>query len=275
MAGLSISRAWDETKARIASDGRLMAIVAAALLLLPQALVSTLAPPEQLSGVKPPGVLTLAALAVALVGMVGQIAIIRLALAESISVGEAILHGLKRFGPVFLAAVLLIIAICIVLVPILLLFGLAGAITTDDPTQMTGNALLAATLIVILAVLIAPRFLMLMPVATAEAGGPIHILKRSWALGSGHYFRLLGFMLIVLVAAVVIVMATEFVAGSVLRIAFGDLEPMSLGALLYGLVFGAFQAALAVVMSVMLARIYVQLAGGAAGAAATVPHSGT
>jgi len=274
MAGLSISRAWDETKARLGSDGRLMAIVAAALLLLPQALVSTVTPPEQLSGVAPPGALGLLALVAALVGMVGQIAIIRLALVESTSVGEAIAHGAKRFLPAFLAALLLIVAICIVLIPILLLFGATAALTEGDPSRMTGSVLIAAGLIIILAVLVAPRFLMMMPVATAEQGGPVHILKRSWTLGSGHYFRLLGFMLLVLVAAVVIVFATEFVFGSALKILFGDLEPMSVGALLYGLSFGAFQAAFAVVMSVMLARIYVQLSG-QGGLDVSVPKSGT
>ncbi|MFP5328711.1 MAG: hypothetical protein ACLGHC_01040 [Alphaproteobacteria bacterium] len=274
MAGLSISRAWEETKAKLASDGRLMTIVAAALLLLPQALVSTLTPPEQLSGVAPAGALTLLALVAALVGLVGQIAIIRLALVESTSVGEAIGHGVRRFLPAFLAALLLIVAICIVLIPILLLFGATAALTEGDPSRMTGTVLIAAVLIIVLAVLVAPRFLMMMPVATAEQGGPVHILKRSWTLGGGHYFRLLAFMLLVLVAAVVIVFATEFVFGSVLKIAFGNLEPMSLGALLYGLLFGAFQAGFGMVMSVMLARIYVQLSG-QGGLDVSVPKSGT
>ncbi|HET9458799.1 MAG TPA: hypothetical protein VFO51_02305 [Sphingomicrobium sp.] len=274
MAGLSISKAWDETKARLGSDGRLMAIVGAALLLLPQALVSTLTPPEQLSGVAPSGALMLLALVAALVGMVGQIAIIRLALVESTSVGEAIAHGARRFLPAFLAAVLLIIAACIVLIPILLLFGATAALTEGDPSRMSGTVLIAAVLIIALAVLVAPRFLMMMPVATAEQGGPVHILKRSWSLGAGHYFRLLGFMLLVLVAAMVIVFATEFVIGAALKLLFGDLEPMSLGALLYGLLFGAIQAAFGVVMSVMLARIYVQVSGQGA-LDVSVPKSGT
>lgn len=274
MASLSISRAWDETKERIASDGRLIVIVAAALLLLPQALASTITPPEQLSGVKPTGALTIIALIAALIGIVGQIAIMRLAMVSRISVGEAISHGVRRFLPVFLAAILLIIAMCIVLIPIVILFGATAALTADDPTQLTGSTLIAAGLIVLLAVLIAPRFLMMMPVATAESGGPVHILKRSWSLGSGHYFQLLGFMLLVLIAAVVIVIATEFVAGTALRIMFGDLEPMSVGALVYGLLFGAFQSGFALVMSVLLARIYVQVSGHEA-ADVSVPKSGT
>lgn len=274
MAALSISRAWDDTKATIASDGRLMMVVAAALLLLPQALIATVTPPEQLSGVKASGAAGLLPFAAALIGIVGQIAIIRLALVSSTSVGEAIAHGFKRFVPVFLAVLLVILAMCIIIVPVLLLLGVGSDISTDSAAGISEGALLAGGLIAILAILVAPLFLMLMPVATSEAGGPIHVLKRSWALGARHYFRLLAFMLLVLVTAFIIVLATEFIIGSTLRLLFGQLEPLSFGALIYGLLFGALQAAFAVVMSVMLARIYVQLSGTAA-LDVTVPSSGT
>lgn len=274
MAALSISRAWDETKETVAVDGRLMMIVAAALLLLPQALIATITPPEQLSGVEISGAAGLLPFVAALIGMVGQIAIIRLALVRSISVGEAVNHGLKRFGPVLLAVLLVLLAMCIILIPLAMVLGLGSTISVDDPEAMTQGALAAAGLIAVFAILISPLFLMMMPVATAEAGGPIHILKRSWSLGASHYLRLLGFMLLILVAALVIVLATEFIFGSVLRIVFGDLEPLSFGALLYGLLFGALQAAFAVVMSVMLAKIYVQLSG-REGIDVSVPKSGT
>ena len=274
MAALSISRAWDETKATIAADGRLMMIVAAALLLLPQALIATIAPPEQLSGVEVKGAAGLLPFIAGLIGIVGQIAIIRLAMVRSTSVGEAVGHGFKRFLPVLLAVLLLLLAMCIILIPILLALGVGSGVSVENPDVKPQSALLAAGLIGILALLVAPLFLMMMPVATAEAGGPIHIIKRCWSLGSRHYLRLLAFMLLILVAAFIIVLATEFIAGSVLRIVFGDLEPMSVGALLYGLLFGALQAAFAVVMSVMLTRIYLQLSG-REGIDVSVPKSGT
>lgn len=274
MAGLSISRAWDETKDTIAADGRLLMIVAAALLLLPQALIATITPPEQLSGVEVSGAAGLLPFIAGLIGIVGQIAIIRLALVRSTSVGEAVGHGFKRFFPVLLAVLLVLLAMCVVLVPLMMVLGVSSGISVENPEAMPQAALLAAGLIAILAIVISPFFLMLMPVATAEAGGPVHILKRSWSLGASHYFRLLAFLLLILVTAFIIVLATEFIAGSALRILFGDLEPMSIGALVYGLLFGALQAAFAVLMSVMLARMYVQLSGHA-GIDVSVPKSGT
>jgi hypothetical protein len=274
MAALSVSRAWDEAKARIAADGRLFTIVAAALLLLPQAIVAAVAPPQELSGIAPPGWANVLALIAGIFGIVGQIAIIRLAQVPATSVGEAISHGLKRLLPVLGAVILLCIAIFIVAVPLMLLFGGAGAIEAAERGAADPAILTAVLIILVLALLIAPKFLMMMPVATAERGGPLHIIKRSWSLSRGHYFRLLGFMLLILVAAVVIVIATQFVAGTVLLAIFDELTPLSLGALLFALLFGAAQAAFAAVISIILARIYLQLAGGDP-VEASVPKSGT
>lgn len=274
MAAFSISRAWDETKERIAADGRLFAIVAAALLLLPQAIVAVGAPPEELSGVRPTGWLNLLAFIAALFGIVGQIAIIRLAQVPATSVGEAISHGLKRFLPVVGAVLLLIVAVFIVAVPLMLLLGGLGALEAAETGAMSRSVVLAVFIIMLLALLVGPKFLLVMPVATAETGGPVHILKRSWSLSGGHYFRLLGFILLILVAAIVVVIATQFVGGSVLLAIFGELSPLSVGALIYALLFGAFQAAFGAVISIMLGRIYLQLAGADA-FDVTVPKTGT
>ena len=202
-----------------------------------------------------------------------QIAIIRLALVTT-SVGEAISHGVKRLLPVIGAVILLLIAVFIVAVPLMLLLGGLGALEAAETGTMPRSLGLAILIILVLALLIGPKFLMIMPVATAEAGGPLHILKRSWSLAGGHYFRLLGFIMLILVAAIVIVLVTQFVGGSILLAIFGELSPLSVGALLYALLFGAFQAGFGAVISIMLARIYVQLSSGEQ-FDVTVPSTGT
>ena len=275
MAALSISRAWDETKARIASDGRLITIVAAATLLLPQAVVTVIAPPETLSGEQAGGLINLLMLIAALVGMIGQIAIIRMALVHAAGVGESIQHGVRRFFPAFVAAFILVVAMFVILVPVIILLTGAADLESVESGAMSPAVGLAVMLMLLLAIFIGVRFLLLMPVATAENGGPIHILKRSWSLSSGHYLRLLGFMFLILVAAIIVVITVQFVGGAIVAAVFaGDVRPLSLGALLYALLFGAVQAAFAAVLSIMLARIYVQLAGEDAGRV-SVPRSGT
>ena len=270
----SISRAWDETKVRIANDGRLIAVVAAALLLLPQALVAVVAPPAELSGVSPSGWVNLLVLVAALLGIIGQLAIIRLSQVPATSVGEAITHGTKRFLPVLGAVILLSIAVFLVTLLLMLLFGGMADVASIEAGEMPRSVLLAVFFIMVLGLIIGPKFLMIMPVASAERGGPLHILKRSWSLSNGHYFRLLAFLLLILVAAVVVILCTQFVAGALLMALFGQLSPLSIGALVYALLFAVAQAAFAVVISIMLARLYVQLSEGEL-IDVTVPKTGT
>lgn len=273
MAGLSISRAWDETKARIAADGKLMMAVAAALVLLPQTIVVLVGPPEMLSGATPGRGFNLLVFAAAMAGLVAQIAVVRLAIGPATSVGESIGHGARRllpaFGALFLIACLLVLAA----IPVVLLLVGVEALEAAAAGAPPAGVGLAMLVIVILAILIGARFLMIIPVASTEAGGPIRILKRSWELASGQYPRLVGFILLVVVVVLIFSLAVQLGAGTVVNLFF-DISPFSVGALAYGLVFGAVQAAYSVVISVLLARIYLQLAGRDS-LEVSVPSSGT
>lgn len=272
MAGLSISQAWEETKARITADGKLLMAVAAATVLLPQAIVSVIGPPELLSGVRPPGAFNLLVFAAALIGVIGQLAIIRLAIGPATSVGEAIAHGARRFVWAILALLLLVVLMFLITIPIVLLLVGVGDLEAVAAGTPSGAVTLAALVIVVLGILIGARFLMIMPVASAEPGGPIHILKRSWSLVSGHFLKLIAFVVLLVIVVVVLTLAVQFGAGAIISILF-DIRPFSAGALLYGLLFGGLQAFYAIVISVLLARIYLQLSGPAD--TVSVPSSGT
>ena len=105
MTKLSISQAWDESRAVIARDGALLTTIALALFVLPGVIsdiATPLAPPGELP--KPGYWIVLTALAL-LVALVGQLAVIRLAIGSGLTVGEAIRHGARRV-PAYLAATL-------------------------------------------------------------------------------------------------------------------------------------------------------------------------
>ena len=90
MAKLSISQAWDESRAVLARDGKLIGAVALALFVLP-GIVLDLFMPEAPAGQFPPAGPWMAVAAVAiLMSLVGQLAIIRLAMGPHLTVGEAI-----------------------------------------------------------------------------------------------------------------------------------------------------------------------------------------
>lgn len=270
MASLSISKAWDETRMILARDGKLLVSVALALIVLPAAILGLLNPP--LAREAPAGWIQIVSLVVALVGIAGQIAVIRLALASSTVVGDAIAHAFKRLWPVFAALILIAFAIAVVLTPLFLLLAGMAALQAAAAGTITPAAARAALIVILLVILLAPRFQLFTPVGTAESIGPIKILKRSWDLSKGHYWRLLAFVVLTLLLATIVVLYLGQIMGAVLvGTLIGKISQFSLGALIAGLISGIAQGAFSVVISVMMARIYMQLAGGEV--EASVPHS--
>ncbi|QNM82859.1 hypothetical protein H8M03_00330 [Sphingomonas sabuli] len=275
MAGLSISKAWEDSKARLAADGKLMVAVALALIMLPQAVVVLAAPPAALSGAEPGGESSALMLAATILALVGQLAIARLAIGPATSVGDSIAHGFKRLLPLIGAVLILALVVILIAIPLtMLLVGVDGLEAAAAGGTATSGLGLTVLLLVIIALLVGARFLLLVPVATAEPGGPIHILKRCSALVSGHYIKLIGFVLLLLILLMIITLAIQLGGGSLIQL-FLDIKPFSVGALLYGLLVSALQAAIAVPFSVLVSQIYLQLAGGGDSETVSVPSSGT
>lgn len=271
---LSISRAWDETKARVAADGRLLTIVALALLFLPQVIAGTIAPPPTLSEVAAPRWAWVVGVIAGFIGIIGQLAIVRLSTVRSTQVGEAVSAATGRMLPALGALIVFAFGMAIILVPLAILLVAAGIIelpqANASPEGLGGGILILGVIVILISV----RFILMVPVASLETGGPFRILKRSWQLTGGHYWRLLAFVLLISIGALFLLAATQMLGGIVGKLLFGDLAPFSAGALLTALIGAAVQAAFAVTVTVMIARIYTQLAGDPA-ADVSVPSSGT
>jgi hypothetical protein len=275
MTGLSISRAWEESKASIAVDGKLMLIVAAALVALPEIIGSVIVP----QSTQTEGTLasTLVLLITSILTLIGQLAIIRLAVAPAVSVGEAIAHGARRMPIYLVAGIMLTIAFVLALIPFALI--LYGAGVPLDPANELATVASPVTMVLALVYLallifVCVRMLMASPVASEEEVGPIQILRRSWDLTSGHWWRLFAFLVIFFIGAAIAIAAVNWVISFVAVMLFGPIEPMSASALVVALVDACVNATVTVLLAVMLARIYLQLAGRES-ADVGVPISGT
>ena len=271
MAVLSISRAWEETKAVLAHDGRLIGAVALALIALPTA-VTGLINPKGMTGSGPLWSDVIVIIA-SLAALAGQLSLIRLALGPSTTVGAAIVHGLRRMPIYLLSAMLMVLALLVLAIPFGGALAALGVPLESKTIPATPGVTLVLILFVALVLLIAVRMLMTAPVASAEEAGPVAIIRRSWELTAGHWWKLFGFLILFFIGAVVALLAVSAIAGVVAGLLFGAIEPMSPSALLVALVQAVANAAMTGLFAVMLARIYVQLAG--AGAQASVPSSGT
>ena len=258
MAGLSISRAWDESRAVLARDGKLMFTVALALMALPAAIAELINPSGSASSQNLGAAII--ALVVGIIGLVGQLSIARLTVGPSLTVGEAIAHGARRTLPYLLSVILLFVGFIILALPFLGAMMALGMDFQPPVDTIPPGALFLALVLTALILAVAVRLLLASPVASIEHSGPIDILKRSWELTAGHFWRLFGFLMLFLVTAIVVLGVVSMIAGLLAAVA-GEAEPFSLSALIVALLTSVASAAVTTVFVVMLTRIYVQLAG--------------
>jgi hypothetical protein len=268
MRRLSISKAWDETKAIVGKDGQLLLSVALALIVFPQVIMAVVGLPFEPHASR----LSMPVYAiVVLIGLAAQIAMNRLAIGPSVAVGTAIQRGFVRLIPLVLALVAIILALGLILLLIITVLGAAGLMAQPPAGQPPPGSLIAVMIVLVaLSFAICQLFI---PIAAAESGGPIAMISRSWRLARGAYLRLLAFVIMVFIGLLVLGLADRFVIGSVIILALGQPYPGTVSALVLGLIGGIIQAAFTVLSAVMLARIYVQLAG-AGEVQASVPSSG-
>src|SRR5688500_15443584 len=121
MRPLSIGRAWDEAKAALQANRRLIVPVALGLVLLP-AVIASMVEPQAPAGQQPPaGLWMLVAAAMIIVMMVGQLALVLLVNGWGGSVGEAIGKAARRTP-------IAILALLSYLVPVILVFSVLMSI---------------------------------------------------------------------------------------------------------------------------------------------------
>lgn len=247
---LSISQAWDETRALLQSDGKLFATVALALMVLPGLVASLFTPTPKPGQLPAPGMWIAVFLVAVLIAIVGQLAIAKLALGNRLTVGEAISSSFARMPVYFLSQLMWGLPFAVLFV------ALARAMQAQNSA--------AALLFLVVTVgflFIAVRMTLTAPIASAEQSGPVDIVKRSWDLTSGNWWRLFGFLMIFLIGAGILILATSSILGLAVRAIFGELEPFSVSALVVSLATEVVQAGAYVVLMVMLARLYLQVSG--------------
>lgn len=255
MAALSITDAWNETAAFMTREGRLVLPVGFMLIALPGAIIQAATPTTQPNELPEPGAwLALVPLAIAAT-LIGNLAISVLALRPGTSVGEAIQQGARRFLPVLGAALLIGLGAMVAIMPVVLLAA-GAAVALGIPALAVIPVLLAIPLLVFLWT----RLLLANPIGAVEPGGPVTILKRSWALTAGRFWQLLGFLILLMIVAIVASGAIAAVGGSLIALTLGPPRPDTLSFYLVLILSTLVQTVLASVFGVMVARIYAQLA---------------
>ncbi len=280
MAKLSISQAWDESRAVLAHDGKLIATVALALIVLPAAILGAISPGGLGTAIfaiaesNSIGLLALFLL-ILLVILTGQLAITRLALGPSVSVGGAIANAARHLLSYVLVA---LIAGAVLFLVLVIAAAIVGATVAPGMTEeeIAGSPAVIIVVLLLLALyfFLLARFVGLAAaITTAEGLGPIATIRRAWSLTSGHSWRLLGFLIVFMIGTGIALFAVTSVVASIAQLLLGKIESMSASALVAALVEALASGAVTIVFAVMLARIYTQLASNSP--QVSVPSSGT
>ncbi|MCJ8190212.1 hypothetical protein [Sphingomicrobium aestuariivivum] len=281
MTRLSISKAWDDSRPIMARDGRLMFIVALATVVLPGTILMTLDPAQtelameaQVDVREADPLVSFLGFLFMFVNIIGSIAISYLALYRGASVGDALRRGMKRLLTTLGAALLFVIPIALLVVLVMQL-GLSpetrAALEAGETPMLSGSEVMLVLALMAFLIWVAVRMSLFTPVIAAEDKGPVAVIRRAWALSGGHFWRLFGFFLLLVIGALVFMGVVGIIAGLAITLVLGEAEPLTLAALLLGLVASLAQAAVTIVYSTVLARIYLQLAGRPADPAVGVP----
>lgn len=264
MSNLSITNAWNESADYLRDHFGTLFTLAVALITLPNVALQAFGPGAAPPGQPPaPGPWMLLIPVVLVLGITGSLAVSTLALGRAATVGEAIGHGFRRLLPMLGATLILVLALCLILVPLALATGLKPGDLASPTPATAGKMLLVMLAFLALFLFFAVRLLLTTPVAAAERAGPVAIITRSWTLTRGHFWKLLGFLLLLGIAALIVVMVATMLVGLVVVALLGPPAPGTASALVMLLVGGLLNAVFLVVMTTMVARLYLQLAGGA------------
>lgn len=260
---LSISRAWDETRTFLGREARLVAPVSLATFALPAVLAGWAWP----GGGRGSGA-NLMLIAVLLAVMVGQMTIVLLATGWGGSIGQAMLKAMRRV-PTLIGSLL------IVFLPIMLVTVIGFGVTlssagiteisqlTPDSIARLPNILWLLVLLTLVLIIAGVRLFPISAIAASEAGGPIALLRRSWTLTKGSFWRIFVLALLLAIVAVVLDRAVTAVVGSIAALAVGEARAFNLSALIVALAAGLVGALVSTVSATMVGRVYVQLTSGA------------
>ncbi|HZF96197.1 MAG TPA: hypothetical protein VEZ20_15145 [Allosphingosinicella sp.] len=264
MAKLSLNDAWNDTAAFVKREWRLLVPIALLLNALPMAFATALMPSISPQSPFQPGLWLLAIPVAAFIGIVGNVAICWLAMSSGRSVGEGLKRGVARFLPLF--ALYLLVGLATGLL-FLIVAAIAGLLfsgldpQSPSPGALAGLGLLLLLVMVPALLVLSVRLMMAAPVAAAEEGGPIAILKRSLALTRPVFWPLLGFLILTTVLSLVVQRVGTAIVGIPILLVAGPPREGGISQVLLLLVGAAIATVVTVYLTTMVARIYLRLAG--------------
>jgi hypothetical protein len=259
-----LNDAWNDTAAFVRREWRLLVPIALLLNALPMAFATAIMPSFTPQSGFEPGPWILAIPIAAFIGIVGNVAICWLAMSSGRSVGEGLKRGVSRFLPLFGLYLLVGFAIAFLFLIVAVVAGLLFSgldLKSPSPGALAGLGLLLLLVMVPILLFVSVRLMMAAPVAAAEEGGPITILKRSLALTKPVFWTLLGFLILTTILSLVVQTVAGAIVGIPILLLAGPPQEGGISQVLLLLVGAVTSTVVTVYVTTMVARIYLRLAG--------------
>lgn len=261
---VTMSAVWDRTTEFLSDNIGAVATIAALTWFVPGALQGAL---EPVQAAAEPGLklgLSILFLAIALLSLLGQTAVIALALDPAIGSRGAFATGAARFpAMVGVSIVLMILALILVMPPVLLLAAAGVDFTAMSPGWASNLSPATLLIVSLYGLALLPVFVWLFArlsvvsgVVVGERAG-VGAIRRGWTLTKGLAARIAGAVILLVVVGGVAVLAAETVFGSVFRIAFGNAGTVNAATVLTAIVVSLVSTALGVILTAFLAKLYL------------------
>lgn len=260
---VNMGNVWDRATDFLSDNLSVVVPIALFAIFLPSSLSASIAPIAKQSYTANL-VIQAAQLALALVTLWGQLALVALATEPLAGRPAAVVQANARFLPMIGLMLLTLIGFLLLLLPYPIVLGLAGydlnaAMNGQQvpvPNGIGGFIVLYTAVLVPLMLFLAARLVLLTPVVVRERRGA-GALRRSFVLTRGIVWKVIGVTILYCIVFGVSLLAAQWVFGSILELVAGGEGPVSLATVLTSVMVGAVQTAFVALAAAFVAKLYL------------------
>ncbi|MCK0129208.1 hypothetical protein [Erythrobacter sp. F6033] len=261
-----MNAAWSRAMVLARENFSLLVVIAGIFLMLPTVAIYLMIPdmatladptanpdmtPEQMAELFTPILGWM--LPIMLIQFVGYNAMVGLMGGDRPTVGQALGAGAKSVPSIIAAFILFMVAYMLASVAVVIPFALLAA-----ATGVTAIGAIAPVMILLVAIFLATRFSLTMPVVMIEATlNPFRAMKRSWDLTGPQQWRVMAFWGILVIAYIVILLLVSGAIGVFAAMAGSGIASK----LILGISNGILAIIVGIVQCALAVSIYSQLAG--------------
>ena len=260
---VNMGNVWDRATEFLSDNLSVIVPVALVGIVLPDAVSTIIAPlgPQSSTATAVVGVI---GLALSLVALWGQLAIVALAIDPPAGRQAAVRRASARFLPMIGVSLVLLLGFTLLILPIPIILALSGydvqaamnGAQVEVPTAAGGFVALYALVLLPVLFFIAARMALLTPVIVAERLG-LGAVRRSFDLTRGIVWKVIGVMILYGIVFGVALLAARTVFGSILELLVGGEGVVSAATVLTAIVVSVVQAVFVVLAAAFVAKLYL------------------